>query len=151
MLKSWRVKVYLNFISPKFDFYAWIFIVSLQKKTSNSSYSQLKIYSHNLIMIPFHLHKKKSIWPITSTLSPVLRIMKLKMINKVLLTTYQSSAIYSNFIPYISPCKYSLLMLQMIIPQSTQLVTHEIIVEPSLSNFVDEKWMLAKSSWPWIM
>jgi len=30
----------------------------------------------------------------------------------------------------------------MVLPQSNKLVTHEIIVEPSLSNFLDEEWML---------
>ena len=41
--------------------------------------------------------------------------------------------------PLIQPFKYSVLNLQRVIPQMNQLVTHETMVEPSLSNFVDEE------------
>ena len=35
----------------------------------------------------------------------------------------------------------------MVLPQSNKLVTHEMRVKPSLSNFIDEERMLVESSW----
>ena len=41
--------------------------------------------------------------------------------------------------PLLQLSKYSLLKLQMVFPQSNKLVTHEMRVEQSLSNFIDKE------------
>ena len=66
-------------------------------------------------------------------------------LNKVFLSTHEMILAISSAISTVQKftsealCKNSLLKLQMVLPQSSQLVTREIKIELSLSNFIEEE------------